>query len=182
MLFFSRSISVLVLASTLGACGGGNSNSGAAVAPPVVKISEHPPGIYSGTRTTTFTHPRVDDTPQDSEYKITVTGSIEGQQQVEIRFRQWSGTSAIVIPGNTFSLPSGVYRVGAPASFGNCTAQKVIEGVFVGETASGTESGTITCDRLSGQIALNATFNVSLSGESKSSKLENSSPVLLEKF
>ena len=176
-------LALSIVATALSACGGGGSNSGAGVAPaPQPVLSAIPEGLYSGTRTIVFSGPRVDDTPQELEFVLNVTGTIEGQQQVSIRYSRWSGSSAIVTPGNTFSIPSGQYVVDSPSSFGRCTSEKVVEGTFVEGSATGTESGVVTCERVSEPIRLEGTFSVSFTGTAKISAPVNSSAILSEEF
>ncbi len=167
-------VNALVL---LAACGGGGSSSGASSAAPPVMVQVAPlvpTGTYRGTRTSSFMGLRVDDTPREDPFVFTVSGTVPGQQQVRLVFRQWSGTSAIVGPTNSFSLPSGTFILGG--DFGRCEGSVTYEGEFSEATSAGSASGSFDCERASGPITFQATFRVSLDGAAKSPVNENLVP------
>lgn len=168
----------------LGACGGGSTSSGGAVAPVAPPLPFFTEGFYDGTTTLTGSGENI--VPSNDEtggISLEVRGGVAGQQQVRIAFAEFSGTSAIG-PDGEFSIPSGLFSISIRgvrnnAIVGRCRGELLFDGVFNDSTVSGniTTTTDFSCDAPDlGPLTLTGAFEASLS---VSKRLSNTSPVIL---
>jgi hypothetical protein len=106
---FSKTTLTGICCVFLIACGGSGSNSGGPAAPPAPVFTLYSVGEYSGTTRFTFEGENiVDGSDEPSPFSPSVFGSVAGNQQIRIRYREFGGTSAIG-PNGGFSVPSGTF-------------------------------------------------------------------------